>query len=590
MIKKYLLNTTVAMVFLSSWSVHHVYSMDDMRMASDAAIINPYDRVLGDVPRTQPVGGVMVPTRSRLKLLTENELASNHYKSEGAPCFPLFSGADPSWKTLSYARLKEIVDDQGSSDSARRSAFNRLSFAVETITKHIYRPVVKDGENVSELVFNSRSVEENEAIVSVVRLLAKVTLWDSAMEPDNLTRFNPILDAILHHNETRGAEICAPYSYYLFKIEKFLDDAINIQDFLMGAHPSQQHRANDTVVINPYKRIKGVLLADRARVFELRLLKRKVQMRLDLRDAGSNEIVDRDGILRGKAYTFYHDALSQGASKSCLLGMIKLINDNGYSPTGDMGGDREILLELLERYTKHLGEQKRSPRGVFAQFEKVHGSKIVGAIPKPRNAIDYISALKDKLQLVGEASSGQVLSYDDSFMAGVEPEIDLTIGEVIPAFNAEGNSSAARIVTASNRALTIDTHLGASTDSMPSRSSAKSKHLSPAKQEEIRVFFGSKEGALERYGSYESAYRDIAQHFGVTKSQVAYAIYGQQKYKESRALMQAASDQSSHEAVESDQFAQNLSNDSDTDEEWNPFFKRRRKMSHNSFLVSDDEA
>lgn len=574
------------MILLSAWSSYHVFSMEEVETLSN---IGAYDRMLGEVPLDQITGGFVEARRSDSRLLTKSELDLYNYKASGDLFFPLFACADLSWKSLSYDRLKKIVDNESSSDSMRRNAFNRLSFAMENIFKNIYVPSVEEGEEIFILNLHGRSMEENEAIVSIVRLLAKVTLWDCVVDPDNPVHFNSILTDIFQHQEIAGSELCRPYIHYLIRIDGFLQDAIKIQDSLIETYPTDEHTENGATTINSRRRIKGVLIADRARVLELMLLKRKIQQSLDLKRMDANEIVDPDGAFRKNAYRYYHDALSQGASKSCLLSMIKLIKENGYSPTGDIREDRKILSGLLERYTKHLGGQKRSSLGIFGPSEKNYSNKVVGAIPKPqRNSVAYIEELK--LQFQDEASFDYALAPGDSFLMDGEAEVDLTAGSVIPVFSAEESSAVGGISSSSrlNGELRIDTHLAVSEDSMESRSSTKSKHLSTAKREEIRTFFGSREEARERYGSCENAYREIAQIFRVTKSQVEYATYGQYKYQETRAQKQALSSLSGNE-LPNDPSLENASHDVDDDEEWNPSLKTKRKRSQSLYFDSSDD-
>ena len=189
--------------------------------------------------------------------------------------YPLYN-ITGSWKTLGLENAQEIIDDSRSSESDRKVAFNYLSHAIEEKIAARFTEV-QDGADVFSIMqpFSMYSVGQNEEIVSIVSLLAKVTLWDTRMDPEQPTQFNSILQKIFDYKESGFATI-SPYEHYLRKVDDLLQQALNVQNYLIGVFSTEEHavNSNELTIAHP-KRMKSILLAHQARVKELQFLKRK---------------------------------------------------------------------------------------------------------------------------------------------------------------------------------------------------------------------------------------------------------------------------------------------------------------------------
>ena len=369
-------------------------------------------------PRTDRHGCIMKPVNLRqIPLLERRELDEQRYRrqSEYAPYYPLFDIASDThskaWKNYQVEDFKRIFDGQGSGID-RLKAFNRLSRSVESeliITRH------------PELC----SIQYNEEHVATVRWLAKAVLWhDNTMNAGQSTSFNLILTKILRHAED-DRKI---YDNYLDRIYGHLSHAVRIQKHLIQTCSGEERFLSvDLPTFSNAKRILGILKADQARVYELKLLKRKRDVDLDLSDPGSNNIVDRFQLLRKDAYDLYAEASDCGSSKLCILQRMKLIDEQGYSPTGNKERDEAILLDLGTKYL-HENEDSVEEPAIRTQARIVAASgrnKILGAIPKPNGARDYIARIFAK-HSIGKLPIRHIVSVpgavelsDDEFAGSV---------------------------------------------------------------------------------------------------------------------------------------------------------------------------
>jgi hypothetical protein len=573
MIKKYLLNTVAAIVLSNVCTMPVVFSMEGR--SSDSARRDFHNELLGVIPVSgtltaapRVLGGVMRSISYRPVFYTQEELVEKGYMAADGVRFPVFSDIGTYWSLLNYDDLKDIVDNPESSEVMRQAAFNRLGFAMENIKKKIYTSVVDwrgegtDGETFS-LFFkdDARSDEENKAIVSITRLFAKVTLWNSVMDPEVATCFNPLLSKILTHREVSGELIYYPYAHYLLKIDGIIEDALKVQRHLVEKYPTAEHAVSGMPTISHPKRIKGILYADQARVSELLLLNRKLRTGLDLTDLSRNDVVDADSKIRKKAYDFYRYALSQGASKTCLLGMMRLIDGNGYLPIDEAADKNSILLKLTDRYLAYPEDdghvrQAIARRALGARTSQ--SQRIDGYLPKPgQQAKGYVEELKARLS--GSFAEGAMESASADFVGvsvvsssagfdstGADAGTEFSFAGAGTGFSDSSSSSDAaisvsgiesnsRMTVGSSRSLVIDTNVTESSSGARSgQLSSKSPHLSVAKQEEIKAYFsriGGRDGAREMYGSLEKAYHQIAIKFGVTKSQAEYASVRQNEYQ-----------------------------------------------------------
>jgi hypothetical protein len=250
MIKKFLLNTVATIVLLNVCDTHNAFSMERD------------DRC--------PAGGVMRPNAGRdmmssnsyqaVPLFTKQKLDQKEYRrqSQYAPYYPLFDIDSKLWITYQAEDFKRILDSK-SSEMDRLKAFNRLSYSVENeliVTRHPERC----------------SIECNKKHVATVGWLAKAVLWhNSTMDAGESTSFNFILLKILRHTED-GQKI---YDNYLDRIYDHLRHAVRIQEHLIEICSGEERFLSaDLPTVSNSRRILGILKADQARVYELKLFKR----------------------------------------------------------------------------------------------------------------------------------------------------------------------------------------------------------------------------------------------------------------------------------------------------------------------------
>lgn len=525
MIKNFLLNTVAAIALFSACNVPGAFSAS----ASSASVARSiHDDLLGGAPGAIVQGGVIRPRSYRPEFYTREELVDENYMAEGAVHFPLFADIGPRWRTLTYQDLKNIVDDPDSSDGMRQAAFNRLSFAMENIRRRTYISVRDsrggdtDGEIFSMFFADDddRSDEENSAIVSITRLFAKVTLWNSVMDPEEATCFNPLLSKILTYRERSGEAIYCPYVHYLLKTDGIIEDALKLQRHLVKKYPTAEHAVSGMPTISHPKRIKGILYADQARVSELLILNRKLRARLDLTDLSQNDVVDADSKMRKRAYDFYAYALNQGASKTCLLGMMRVIEENGYSPTGDKDDSDDTLLGLTNRYLTYPEDDGRVQQPIVRRVLGARASqsqRLAGSLPKPtKEAKDYVSRLKARLSGTSAAGGGGRVA---SPPAGVSAGMGVGFGSGVAAagagfgfgfgFGASSNSGGIR------RMLTIDTASDAGVTGASSTSSASDVVRAPLSSTRSAPFTpDQRESMTTKFGEGQKS-ADIAKDLGL---------------------------------------------------------------------------
>lgn len=586
--KKYLLNTVAAIFISGVCTMPAAFSTED-RMSDRA--IRPSN------------------AQSTVEILSRGELDRlGCRRSPSAPHYPLFNIPSHLWLNRGNEDFERILDRNGSGVE-RLHAFNRLSYCVE-----------------KELCFSwypkRDSIKYNENLVSMVRWLAKAVLWnDSTMDAREHTSFNPILKKILNHKED-GRAI---YSDYLNTIYENLRHAVRIQKHLVQISLGDERGLSDVSPASNARRILAVLKADQARVYELKLLKKKIDMGLDLSDPVSNSLADRFQILRKDAYDFYEEAKNSGGTKLCIIQQMKLIDRHGYSPTGDRERDKAVLLELGEKYINEKDDVVEAPTvkmraGAIPKRDLSGHNRIFATIPKPHGAKDFIAEVLGKYLVSDLADAGRavLVATDSSATDDAEWEENpptssstrqmsaLTTATVPPASGpsiavgvaATGTSSTgagtdgsgltiSSMSINSSRPSAIDTSVGEPSHGVRSAQlSAKSPHLSAAKQEEIKAYFfqiGGREDVRKKYGSLENAYREIAENFGVTKNQASYAIVGQDLYQKKAAEKRKASpvfsDSSNNESTEIDELS--------SDDEEVVIIKKSKRSKRNIF--SDDE-
>ncbi len=479
MIKKILLNTVAAIAIFSACNVPAAFSMDE--------------QAGGGVVRLS-FGGVMMTANAHraVKLLTKQELDQQGLRrqSRHASHYPLFDTDRDSWRNYRTEDFQRILDGR-SSGTARLRAFNRLSYCVGNELDFTRHPELS-------------SLEYNEKHVATVRWLAKAVLWnDSTMDTSERTSFNHILLKILTHNED-GQRI---YHGYLDTIYCHLRHAVKIQEYLIQISSSEERFLAAVPTVSNARRILGILKADQARVYELKLLKRKMDDGLDLSDPRSNSLADRLQILRQYAYDFYGEASDNGGSKLCILQRMKLIDEQGYSPTGDRERDKTILLELGEIYINEKDDAVETVAVRTRARARIGGAsreRILGAVPKPREAKKYIADVFGKYLIgdfddAGRAVLGRSTDVDSG---GEDESVDsVTVSVISASASVLSTSTAANddLVESSSdginggfmQALVIDTSVSAPSPGMLSgRSSARSNPFTPAQRDSMKIMFG----------------------------------------------------------------------------------------------------
>ena len=182
--------------------------------------------------------------------------------------------------------------------------------------------------------------------------------------------------------------------------------AVKIQEYLIQISSGDERFLSDVPTVSNARRILGVLKADQARAYELKLLKRKMDGGLDVSDPASNSLADRLQILRKYAYGFYEEAKSNGGTKLCIIQQMKLIDVYGYSPTSDRERDKAILLELGQKYIneKDDAEGDAVRRTRLIPIKDVN--RIDATIPKPQEAKNYIASVLGKYLPSDSADAG----------------------------------------------------------------------------------------------------------------------------------------------------------------------------------------